>query len=282
MTYILYNDLAGDRNKKFDKTVLLNTEFYSGTFVNVTEVEHSSFFASLKDDDVLLVCGGDGTLNRFVNKIEGLDFKGEIYYLPSGTGNDFAKDTGHEKDKKPFCITRFLKKLPTITVNGKTYRFLNGVGLGLDGYCCEEVNKKKNEGKSKVNYIKIALKGLLYKFKPVNATVTVDGVTKNYKKVWMVPTMFGKFYGGGVMPAPDQDRESKKGTLSAMVVSGCNKYKCLFLFPTILKGTHVKHKKIINMIEGKQIKVCFDRPVSLQIDGETFLKVSSYTVNAYA
>ena len=38
-------------------------------------------------------------------------------------------------------------------------------------------------GKTKINYTGIAIKGLLFNFKPKNATVTVDGIRHEYKKV---------------------------------------------------------------------------------------------------
>ena len=39
----------------------------------------------------------------------------------------------------------YAQKLPTVTVNGKAYRFLNGIGYGIDGYCCQvgEVTGRK-------------------------------------------------------------------------------------------------------------------------------------------
>ena len=63
-----------------------------------------------------------------------------------------------------------------------------------------------------------------------------------------------------------------------MLFHGSSKLKTLMIFPSIFKGKHVKHKKNISIFEGKNIKVKFDRPCALQIDGETVLNVDSYTV----
>ena len=38
-------------------------------------------------------------------------------------------------------IGKYLKNLPQVEVNGKKYLFLNGVGYGIDGYCCEVGDK---------------------------------------------------------------------------------------------------------------------------------------------
>ena len=159
-----------------------------------------------------------------------------------------------------------------VTVNGKTYRFLNGIGYGIDGYCCEVGDKLSETTEGNINYTAIAIKGLLFHYKPTDATVTVDGVKHKFKRVWLAPTMNGKFYGGGMMPTPNQDRTV--GKLSVMVYHNLGKLKALMVFPSIFKGKHVKQKNIA-IHEGREITVEFDRPTPLQRDGETILGISS-------
>ena len=173
-----------------------------------------------------------------------------------------------------------MKHLPTALVNGKQYKFVNGVGFGIDGYCCEEGDRQraKKPGK-KINYTNIAIKGLLGAFKPVNATVSIDGVSHEFKKVWLAPTMNGRFYGGGMMPTPDQDRQHN-GTLSTLVFFGMGPLGALTIFPSIFTGEHIKHEKNCALFRGKNINVTFDRPCALQIDGETIPNVTEYTVCA--
>ena len=199
-----------------------------------------------------------------------------MYYFAAGSGNDFAHDLGKAKDDAPFVITEYLKDLPTVTVKGKAYKFLNGVGYGIDGYCCEVGDKQRETSDKPVNYTAIAIKGLLFHFKPCNAKITVDGVEHTYNKVWLAPTMNGRFYGGGMMPTPDQDRLGKDKTVSCMVFYGSGKLKTLAVFPSIFKGEHVKHKEMIEILTGHDIKVEFDQPTALQIDGETILGVTEY------
>ena len=165
-----------------------------------------------------------------------------------------------------------------VTVNGKTSYFINGIGYGIDGYCCEEGDKLKEKSDKPVDYTAIAIKGLLFHFKPRNAKVTVDGVTKEYKKVWIAPTMKGRFYGGGMMVAPEQDRFDPEGMVSFAPLYNSGALHTLMIFPSIFKGEHVKHTKQVEVLRGHEITVEFDRPTALQIDGETVLGVTSYTV----
>ena len=275
--YVIYNPLAGNGKAKEDSQLLQmvldeQLEYYDMTRIT----NYAAFISGMEKEDYLVIVGGDGTLNRFVNDTDGMEIAHEILYFPTGTGNDFAKDMG--MGENPHSITAYLKDLPTVEVNGKRYRFINGVGFGIDGYCCEVGDELRKIPGKKVNYTGIAIKGLLFHFAPRNAKVTVDGKEYAYKKVWIAPTMHGKFYGGGMIPTPKQDRDS--GKLSLMLFHGAGRIRTLCVFPSIFKGEHVKHTKMVAVHTGKEITVEFDRPTPLQIDGETILGVTQYT--AYA
>jgi diacylglycerol kinase family enzyme len=94
----------------------------------------------------------------------------------------------------------------------------------------------------------------------------------------MTPTMLGRFFGGGMMCAPAQDRMNPDGTVSLMVMRSPSRLRTLLLFPSIFKGKHVRATKVVTMLKGHHIHVRFDRPTALQIDGEVFSGVSEYTV----
>ena len=276
--YVLYNPYAGDGAVE-SVAKLLAEQFPEEEMVvkSVQEISsYAEFFQSVEQGDKVTLCGGDGTLNRFANACKGLDLQGEISYYPTGSGNDFAKDIAKDGEKPPFVINAYLQNLPTVTVNGESYVFVNGVGFGIDGYCCEVGDKLKEKGK-KPNYTSIAVKGLLFHYKTCGAKVIVDGQEYTFKNVWLAPTMFGTYYGGGMMPAPNQKRDGTEKQLSVLVFSGKSKLKTLMIFPSIFKGEHVKKEKYTKVLAGREITVRFDKPRALQIDGETILGVTEYT-----
>ena len=121
----------------------------------------------------------------------------------------------------------------------------------------------------------IAIRGLLFNYKPTNATVIVDGKEYNFKKVWLAPTMKGKYLGGGMMAAPSQDRLDEGRNVSIMIFHNAGKLKTLCYFPSIFKGTHVKKDKNVTILTGKNVKVKFDSPRAVQIDGETIRNVGA-------
>lgn len=278
--YVLYNPIAGDRG---GLTAAENAASFikekEKVYLDVTMLtDYKAFAEGLCSNDAILVCGGDGTLNRFVNNIYDLKLTQAIYYYATGSGNDFLRDLGVSVEDCPVRIDRYLKDLPTVIVEGKTYRFLNGVGYGIDGYACEVGDQMRKMGK-KPDYTSIAIKGLLFHYKPTSATVTVDGVTTTYKKVWIAPTMYGRYYGGGMMPVPDQDRNHPDRGVAVMLMHNSGKFRTLCVFPSLFKGAHIKYKKRVQIIRGQEITVEFDRPVTLQIDGETIFNVKKYQAN---
>ncbi len=274
--YALFNPNAGNnRGEEQAKTLTKVYDEKYVEFVDLTTVEnYADFISRLNDDDAIVVCGGDGTLNRFINQTTGIEIKQNLLYYACGTGNDFYKEVGNE-DGSPVDLKPYIKNLPTVTVNGKQYKFINGVGFGIDGYCCEKGDELREKNAKKINYTAIAIKGCFFHYKKTKATVIVDGVEYNFKNVWLSPAMFGKYYGGGMIPTPHQVRNSDK--ISVLVFHCFSKIKTLLIFSKIFKGEHIKHKKNIFELSGKNITVKFDKPRSLQIDGETIKNVTEYS-----
>lgn len=277
---ILYNPHAGngcgEQNARKLEHILTDCTL---TYRDITEItDYSAFFQDLSPECTLILSGGDGTLNRFVNDTAGISLPTPLYYYAGGSGNDFLRDVA---PSNPLIdLNPYLSNLPTVTVNGKTFRFLNGVGFGIDGYCCEEGDRLRETTRRPVNYTAIAIKGLLFHYHPTNAVITVDSVRHSYRKVWLAPTMNGRYYGGGMMPTPDQTRCNPQGTISTMVFHGSGKLKTLMIFPSIFSGTHLRYTRQVEILTGQHIHVEFDRPTPLQIDGETISNVTSYEISA--
>ena len=277
---ILYNPLSA--NKQGAQLAEKVKEIVDSVeYIDITSIEDpAEFFRSHPEDDILL-CGGDGTLNRFVNAIDGIEFDNNIYYYPCGSGNDFARDVDPaDIENGIISLNKYIKDLPSCEINGKTYKFINGIGYGVDGYCCEVGDKLRAANAKKIDYTSIAIKGMLFHYKPTDAKVTVDGKEYNFKKVWIAPTMNGKFYGGGIMPTPNQDRLNEERDLSVMIFHGTSRLSTLMIFPTIFKGEHLKKEKNIAILSGKEITVEFSSPRPLQVDGETILGVEKYTAKS--
>lgn len=277
---ILYNPLAN--NKRGDSGAHQLDEILKDkmlTYVDVTRIsDMEAYLRDIPDDEGVIISGGDGTVNHFFNSLKGIDPEREILYYATGTGNDFLNDIERKVEDGPFPINEYIRDLPIVIINGKESYFFNGIGYGIDGYCCEEGDKVRAVSDKPVNYTAIALKGVFYDYDRTDATVIVDGEEHAYRKVWLAPTMNGRYIGGGMMITPGQDRLNTERSVTLMVAHDLSRLRILTIFPSIFKGGHLKYNKYVQFIEGHEITVRFNRPTALQIDGETVLNVSEYTV----
>ena len=278
--YVLYNPFSSNgAGRKESEKIFEYLKEESIEFMDMSAIpdhDYSLLFDKMDNTDKLVICGGDGTLNRFVNDCDDKFPDVDIYVFPTGTGNDFLRDIVIASPCAPVLITQYLKDLPWVEINDKKYYFINNVAFGIDGWVCEiaDQQKAKDPG-AKANYTKIAISGLLGKYHPCNATVTVDGVTRQYQRVWMAPSMNGRFMGGGMMVAPMQDRSDAERTLTLMMFQNGGRLNIALSFPGVFTGKHIKNK-MAAFCKGHDITVEFDSPRAVQLDGETILGVTKY------
>ena len=279
---ILYNPHSGGgKGLNIAKEIEPLMGKHNYIYQDMTQItDYNGFLAELPLGTDIILTGGDGTLNSFINNADCDNLKQKLYFYASGSGNDFARDIKYPKRTKPLCINDYVKNLPTAKIKDKVYKFINCVGSGMDGYCCAEVERLRALGKKRANYTIVAIKALLGAYKPCDATVTVDGVTKTYKHTWLVPTMNGRFFGGGFMSAPNQERLNNKKSLTVVAMYSNNFFKIVVAFLRLMKGTHIKMKSMIEVIEGHEIAVKLSKPAPLQLDGEIIGNITEYTVHS--
>lgn len=279
MIYFLFNPLANNgaaNEAKVEVNKKISEKFGELVEKSVIDLDTDSFLKTLKEDDRVIMFGGDGTLMHFANNVYGKKLPCSFYLYKGGTGNDFLNDVKDDIKDDMVELNKYVENLPTIYVNGSEYKYLNGIGYGIDGFVCEIAEKMKAQGKKKISYAGLSVKNLLHGYKCPSAKVTVDGVTKEYKKVWLASCMNGRYYGGGMDIAPNQDRFSD--VVSSCIFHDSGKLKTLMIFPKIFKGEHIKHTKYFEIRTGHDVTVEFSRPMALQIDGEVVYNVTSYRV----
>lgn len=271
--FILYNPLAGNGDGKFTAECLEVVLEQVVGMADITKITNYRAFLEDKKECDLVICGGDGTLHRFVNDIEGLEIPNRILYYASGRDNDFARDLGMAEMGMPIDITEYLKYLPVCEIDHKKYRFINGVGCGFGGY-----GSKAGEESSDVW---MTMKAILFHYKPMGVTVEVDGVQYRFDKVWSAQTMLGRYYCRGLMPVPVRDRKADSQKLSTVVFHDSNRIRTAMIYFGIYKGKHSKNEKYRTILECQEIMVEFDAPRTIRIDGEIIKNVSSYRVRSY-
>lgn len=283
MNYILFNSKSNNSNN--EEVINKLTANFDGMLrkISVFDIDnYKEFFAKLTDQDEVTLVGGDGTINHFINNTRGISYPCPIYAAAAGTGNDFFNDVAESvlADGR-VKVNEIFTNLPTVYVNGMERLFINGIGFGIDGYACEAADIiREKSPKKKIDYTSICIKGVLFHYRRPSAEVIIDGVKHEFKNVYLASSMKGRFYGGGMKVAPDQDRLSEDHKVTIVVMHTGNRFRALMNFPKIFKGELNNNKKICSTFTGNEVEVKFSRPTALQIDGETVRNVVSYKVSA--
>lgn len=268
MRYYIYNRLATNKKPVIESNAKL---------LDAIGLDYKKFFSELKSSDDVVIIGGDMSINHFIRKINGYKVNNNVYVRALGYGSDFVNDIGG-KLNSDVLLNPYIYDLPIATIKNHRRPFINGIGFGLDGYCCGtgDFIKAKNPSAS-INYTTIALKGLLYKFKPTHANIEIDGQKYEFDDVWIACVMKGRYFGGGMKIAPDQKRDNKE-YLTIVVYTAKSRFKALLGFPDVFKGTHVKNTEQVKVFTGKKIHMKFSDIGDAEIDGVTVTKVNEFWV----
>lgn len=224
----------------------------------------------------LIVLGGDGTVNEVINGIKDIS-KVVLGYIPTGSGNDFARGMKITKDPiKALEVILHPKEIKKVDIGvlsraGKKRRFAISAGIGFDAAICHQVAISKykyilNKLKlGKLSYVFVALNRLFHD-KTVNAEVFLDNQSvQAFKKVYFVAFMNQPFEGGGFKFCPKAKADDRK--LDVIVVSNLPKLIVLMLLPTAFKGWHVMFPGV-TVMQGEKVSVIMDQALAIHTDGE--------------
>lgn len=231
-----------------------------------------------KEDEkqTLVVLGGDGTLNEVINGIA--DFsKVTVGYIPTGSGNDFARSLGLPKNpltalENILAAKRFEElDIGILSYHDQERRFAVSVGTGFDGAVCHQTMKSKFKKAlnmlkvGKLIYVGVALSQLC-RMRTEKATIILDGSeTKQFDATYFVTIMNLQYEGGGFKFCPAARADD--GYLDVIVVANLTKLRLLLLLPTAFSGKHVKAKGV-HLYRCQQVTIKNTGGMLVHIDGE--------------
>lgn len=272
MDLILYNPLS--KNAKSNIQTHKIVQYYKKNnlpFRLKSILKIKDMVKYLQDKDHIqkvILLGGDGTINRFVNNTADYDIRQEIYLKSNGTGNDFLRSLKLD-DKEPQHI------MEASYDNGNKIHFINGVGMGIDGLIGVEIDKSDRKGKFR--YLINTFKGIS-KYIPEPATIIADGKEYKYDKVYLVVANNGKYFGGGMKITPNAQIHDEE--LDVVIAHTISKPLLILIFLTIYLGLHTKFTKYVTSFKASEITVNYTSPQISQADGELEHDVTSMTVRS--
>ena len=220
---------------------------------------------------LLVVVGGDGSVNEVANGIAGLD--GEIAVIARGTGWDFVRTYG---------IPRKVEAAVNVALNGRTREidlgrahfrrwdgseaesiFANIASAGMSGAIAQRANETTKALGGKVSYAWATLT-VFARWHNDDVLVTVDGERRE-GRMHDVVVANGRFFGGGMMICPEAQPDD--GVFDVLLIGDLTKRDLLLTLPKTYKGRHLPHPKA-ELLQGAVVEIDAPRPLPVELDGE--------------
>ena len=214
----------------------------------------------------IYACGGDGTLNECVCGAAGRDNVAVTHY-PCGTGNDFVRCFGAEKDcfrDLNALLDGEVHKLDVIDCNGRYS--INICSVGIDARIGTDVHKYSTLPVlgGKMAYATSTVVNLC---KGVRQPLRVKCEGKEYDgDMSLICACNGSYYGGGFHPVPEARPDD--GVLHFLIVKGVSRPGFVRLVGAYAKGKYAEMPKVITHVRGERIEIESETELAVNIDGE--------------
>jgi len=222
--------------------------------------------------ELLLVWGGDGTVQRSIDAIDGS--KTPLAILPAGTANLLATNLGIPQDIQQAVAIGLegeRHKLDVGRFNGE--RFAVMAGAGFDAAMLEQAEGTLKDRLGRVAYVWSGSQNL--RSKPFKAKIEVDGAPwyAGAASCILVGNV-GRLFGGVEV---FQDARPDDGRLELGVVNADGVVDWMRTIARTAAG-HPERSPLVQTTTAKKIKVKLNRKVLYEVDGGDREKVRAFTV----
>lgn len=214
----------------------------------------------------LYACGGDGTLNECVNGAAGLP-NAAVTHFPCGTGNDFIKMFGKDKDRF-FDLTELIngevRPIDVIKCNGRYS--VNICSMGLDARVGTDVHKYSGMPlvSGPAGYV-VSLVANYIKGITTTMTARTEGLTCG-PELNLVCVCNGRFYGGGFNPT--NDARPDDGYMDVLIVSGVSRLTIAGALIKYATGKYRAYPQYITFVRTRHLEIDAAEDEVINVDGE--------------
>lgn len=229
--------------------------------------------------DVVVAVGGDGTWSNVADRVVASG-RADIAFgmLPSGTGNDFARNLGFDLSDPREAVrvlaegrTRLVDvgRLDTPSASAhepdrmEPRHFLNLVGFGFDVAVVDAAADARLL-RGELLYKVTALQQL-FRFPGLRLGIRAQGGAVRDVKHLMLTVSNGCYFGGGFPIAPDAKVDD--GRLHACSILDASPLTRLKLFNLAAKGRHTTSDRV-QILDDVAFRLTFDAPPRFEMDGD--------------
>lgn len=237
------------------------------------------FFTKKKDDameaairacndnwDIIIACGGDGTVNEVAKGVAKCNNKVPVAILSSGTVNDFANYMNI-----PTRITDFfemIRKGNTIDIDlGRTNDnyFVNVAAGGLLTNVGYQVQPEAKAILGRLAYYFEGLKELAMEgLDPIKVRFESQEYTRE-EEILLFLISNSSSIGGFKNLAPDAD--VLDGLIDVLIIKNSDVAELANIFFNVLRGDHINHPNVV-YFKTKSITIQAEKDIPIDIDGE--------------
>lgn len=218
------------------------------------------------DSDIIVCCGGDGTLNEVVSGIMKKGLKQPLGYIPTGTTNDFATSLN---------LSYNIDKAVNTIVNGITRSLDIGYFMGTRyfnyiasfGAFTNSSYSTPQSTKNTIGHLAYILEGVkdIPNIRPYHMRVEAGGVT--YEDDYIFGAVTNSISIGGVVKLDINQVDLNDGIFEIILIKNP---KTPFDLSRIIRAVTKKDydDKMIDFIKAPEVVFHMDKQIPWSIDGE--------------
>ncbi len=234
--------------------------------------------AAQRNVKLIVVVGGDGTVNEVVNgvmRVPGRPEQLTLGILPAGTGSDLARSLGIPSNSSE-ALRIFSEGRQKVVDVGKIEflalqaerscrYFLNIASLGLEGIVDKKVREMSKFLSGKLAYLAASVAALAT-FRP-KEVVLRSGDVEFRRTILNVSVANGRFFGGGMQIAPTASLDD--GLFEVVVVRGAPLWRLAGALRSLYDGTIYETDRVEHYrLRSLEVRSANGQKVCLGIDGE--------------
>jgi len=229
--------------------------------------------AALDGAELLVVVGGDGSVNEVVNGLAGLGRQPAVAVVPRGTGWDFSRTFGIPRKIDDAVQIALQGDVRTIDLGRASYRawdgsdatawFANVASAGMSGAIAKRANETTKALGGKASYL-WATFAVFSGWEATEIEVAVDG-ERRAGPMFDVVIANGRFFGGGLEICPEAEPDD--GLFDVLTIGDVTKRDLVQTMPKMYRGTHLPPPKT-ELLRGSSVTVTSETPLPIELDGE--------------
>lgn len=264
---IIINPVSGNYPQDFVKQVIKeNLAEYK--FFETNPEEDGAVQAKKAIDenfDVIIACGGDGTITEVASALINTDIK--LGIIPAGTGNMLAGNLGiplNIRDSISVIKEGKIRKMDIGKVNNRYFTFM--IGCGLNSSIIEHTSREK---KRKFGYLAYFIEGIKKGINHpyIRYKIKIDGKkTVRVKALNLIAANKANIIGETFSLAPDASLFD--GKMDLIIISIFKNIDYLFAFWKIFTKQHFTKSGRMRHYKFTTAEITSKPRVSVQIDGD--------------